>query len=646
MSFLHPELLWGLLALAIPVIVHFFYLRRSRRYEFSQALLVERLQRASRPYLRLRHLILLLLRLAVVTAIVLLFARPYWGAAAESRSEGASVLVVVDVSPSMRPAFESALTFLKEVIARDPASYEYRLLSTESYLPKGGFASGRVLIERLSQLEPMDMGLPLDALLEKADMFFVGASYTRRKVYLLSDFQRSSVGQLARIPAAALGQVVLLPVPGFSPANAYIDSLSLEGVGGGYRLRYRLASREARTYTVIIGGQKRSLPPGWYEEELPITAQVSSLQLSVEGDGVEFDNTVYVGLNLPQGEKATVVWMGPREGQAAFAKLHRVLGIAAKPAEGPGIWQSASVGVGVIGQLSEGALTWAAQGGRLVLFPPEGLTETAWPRFPLSERITYEGTVPLASALVSLRPVLDPFWEGIFIYPGRTPAFLAEPLRLRTVYRFQPQAAKPLLQDDQGHTLLWEVPWGRGQLYVFTFPWSVALAEHSLFLPLFARFYQGMRVPTVLWVARLGQRQDFFLPAEAAESPPTLREQRSGAAYIPSFERRGGELAFSVGEHPIPAGLYEVRLAEKPVRYLGVNIATQESQAEFLDAAAWEAEGFSVEVRTWEGGSVRAYAKTGGWRSWWGWLLLALALLAAETYWGRKLLKPATVPVP
>lgn len=87
-------------------------------------------------------------------------------------------------------------------------------------------------------------------------------------------------------------------------------------------------------------------------------------------------------------------------------------------------------------------------------------------------------------------------------------------------------------------------------------------------------------------------------------------------------------------------------LAEKPVRYLGINIATQESEADFLDATAWEAEGFSVEVRTWEEGNVRAYAKTGDWRSWWGWLLLALALLAAETYWGRKLLKPATVPVP
>lgn len=232
MSFLHPELLWGLLALAVPIIVHFFYLRRSRRYEFSQALLVERLRRASKPYLRLRHLLLLLLRLAIVSVIVLLFARPYWGAAAASQAEGASVLVVVDVSPSMRPAFESALTFLKEVIARDPASYEYRLLSTESYLPKGGFASGKVVIERLNQLQPADMGFPLAALLEKAELFFQGASHARRKVYLLSDFQRSSVGQLQRIPTTGLEQIVLLPVPGFSPSNAYFDSVEVTNMGG------------------------------------------------------------------------------------------------------------------------------------------------------------------------------------------------------------------------------------------------------------------------------------------------------------------------------------------------------------------------------------------------------------------------------
>lgn len=645
MTFLHPELLWGLVALAVPIIVHFFYLRRSRRYEFSQALLVERLRRASKPYLRLRHLLLLFLRLAAVAGIVLLFARPYGGAAPAGRSEGASVLVVVDVSPSMRPAFESAIAFLKEVIARDPVSYEYRLLSTESYLAKGGFASGRVLIERLAQLQPVDMGFPLDALLEKAEVLFEGASYARRKVYILSDFQRGSVGQLERIPAKALGEIVLLPVPGFSQANAYLDSLSVEILGGAYRLRYRIAAAEPRTYTVKVGGQKRSLPPGWYEETLPVREQPIYWELSLDGDGVDFDNTVYVGLQKSERSAPSIAWIGPKEGQAAFEKLHRVLGVSVRGEKGATIWEAASVAVGVVGQLPEGAFTWVAQGGRMVLFPPEGLTKTLWERTPLAERITYEGSVTLEAAGISLQPLEEPFWEGIFIGPGRAAGFLAEPLRLRSLYRFQPGAANPLLQDDKGHILLWEVPWGRGQLYLFAFPWAAALAEHSLFVPLFARLYQGAEPSAALWVARLGQRQVFSVPLSGTGAP-VLRHLASGAEYLPPFELRSTELRFSVGEHPIPAGLYEVRLAEKPFCYLGVNLPLAESQADFLGAEAWEAAGFSVEVRAWGERGMESRTPGGGWRSWWGWLVLALALLAAETYWARQLLKPATVPVP
>jgi len=60
MTFLQPALLWGLIALAVPIIVHFFYLRRSRKYVFTQTRLLEKLLQASRPYLRINHLILLL----------------------------------------------------------------------------------------------------------------------------------------------------------------------------------------------------------------------------------------------------------------------------------------------------------------------------------------------------------------------------------------------------------------------------------------------------------------------------------------------------------------------------------------------------------------------------------------------------------
>src|SRR5688572_14914313 len=66
MSFLHPVLL-GLLALAaIPVILHFLMRPKPKRFIFPALRLIEMRRKTNVRRLRLRHVWLLLLRIAVV----------------------------------------------------------------------------------------------------------------------------------------------------------------------------------------------------------------------------------------------------------------------------------------------------------------------------------------------------------------------------------------------------------------------------------------------------------------------------------------------------------------------------------------------------------------------------------------------------
>ncbi len=69
--------LWGLLFVAVPVIIHFFERRRTIRLEFSSIrFLRDTAVKASRRK-RLKRLLLLLTRICTIAAIVLLFAQPY-----------------------------------------------------------------------------------------------------------------------------------------------------------------------------------------------------------------------------------------------------------------------------------------------------------------------------------------------------------------------------------------------------------------------------------------------------------------------------------------------------------------------------------------------------------------------------------------
>ncbi|GIV23603.1 MAG: BatA domain-containing protein [Bacteroidia bacterium] len=644
MHFLHPTFLWGLVALLVPILVHFFYLRRARRYEFSQGWLIEALQRSSRPYLRLHHLILLFIRLLLVLVVVLLFARPYWGQAS-STGDKASVLVVVDVSPSMEPGFTQALLLLKEAIGRDPAGYEYRLLTTQSLVPEGGFVSRRVLLERLQAVKPADMGLSLATLLERPEKLFLGASYQNRKVYILSDFQASSVGEIGKLNPRALGEIVLFPAPTFPLPNAYIDSLSAEQRGGRWVLRYKLSGTQNQLYKVSLQGRTFRLTPGWYEEVLNISNIPAYVCLSIEGDAVDFDNQVCIGIGEAETIDQQAVWQGLPQAKPYFDKLHRVLGRSPFQTRGSAGVSSAAVEI-VMGALpSSESLSWVIEGGTLVVFPQENLSPATWEASPLAAAIKYRGQERL-SEQVSLRPESPSFWEKVFVSTGQTPAFLAEPLSVSVVYDFLPYQGRPLLKEVQGRVLLWEISWGKGRIYLFAFPWHESLANHSLFVPLFERIYVGSLPSRQEWIVWLGKRKSFYVRG-SLDTKVRLRALNKNELLLPAFERKGEKMRFFLGDVPITADIYRVEVGERAYAYLGVNISPSESVPAYMPVEAWQEAGFSVEVRQWEAGRIQKRGLSWGWRDWWGGVLFALLLIAAEVYWSRRLLRPvATVPAP
>lgn len=637
MTFLAPAFLWGLLALAVPIIVHFFYLRRAKKYEFSRAALVERLRQASRPYLRLRHWILLALRLFVVAVIVMAFARPKVGQKLSPDSGGASILVIWDVSPSMTPAFEQARALLTEILRQAPLSYEYRLLTTDSYLPAGGFVSARLLLERLPGVRPASMGYPIVSFLERAEILFTGAAYADRRIYIVSDFQRSSVGDLTRLREKAPGEIILIPVSTAIASNAFIDSLVARREGGQWRLHFRLQGESGRPYAIRIGERSRSLLPGTYEETLPLSA--TQVELVISGDGVDFDNRVVAGLQDPY--ESRVGWSIP-PGEA-FVRLHHLLGITPVTVRKQADWQTLSTFIGDLHLLPTEIGSWVAGGGTLITFPPADLSPAAWQKAFFSAGIPFPRKQITAEPL-TLRPAPSPFWEGVFSSTGTLPAYLAEPLSVRTVYVFQMPAGRPLLLDEGGTALLWEVPVGRGRVYLFAFPWKESqLGNHSLFVPLFARLYAWGERVNALQAVEAGKRQilQVMMPVR-----PRLRHITTGTEYIPPAEKKGAFWQFSFGDQPLPLGLYEIRDEQRTYGTVGLNVSVEESRSPVISPDTWEAAGLTVRILNWENGQLTEKVRGTGWKDWHLWVLLALVLLAVETYWARRLLRPAPLTVP
>src|SRR5437868_6168365 len=104
MGFLSPWFLAGAAAVGLPVYLHLLRRHSTTPRPFSSLLFFERRQQSSIRHRRLRYLLLLSMRLALIVLAVLAFANPFVNRTAASASADTLTLIVVDDSVSMRAA--------------------------------------------------------------------------------------------------------------------------------------------------------------------------------------------------------------------------------------------------------------------------------------------------------------------------------------------------------------------------------------------------------------------------------------------------------------------------------------------------------------------------------------------------------------
>lgn len=131
MTLLSPLALWGLLALAVPLLLHLRRRRVGRTIQVGSLKHLETLPTAERRGLRVRDAGRLLLRLAILTLLVLLLARPVLEA--ERGAERTAFLVDRSAPSSLRDSLARA----GDLIVADLASPWVAVAHVDDSLPPG-----------------------------------------------------------------------------------------------------------------------------------------------------------------------------------------------------------------------------------------------------------------------------------------------------------------------------------------------------------------------------------------------------------------------------------------------------------------------------------------------------------------------------
>ena len=101
MQFKHPEILYFLFLLVIPILVHLFQLRRFKKEYFTNVRLLKELSVQTRKSSKLKKYLLLATRLLLLACAILAFAQPFFKAK-DSKGMTNELYIILDNSFSMQ----------------------------------------------------------------------------------------------------------------------------------------------------------------------------------------------------------------------------------------------------------------------------------------------------------------------------------------------------------------------------------------------------------------------------------------------------------------------------------------------------------------------------------------------------------------
>jgi hypothetical protein len=669
-SLLTPAFLFGLSALAIPVLLHLVHREKRQTLEFPSLMFLRRIPHRTVRRQRLRHLWLLALRCLGLALLTLGFAQPLLqtpAAAAGSQQGARGVVLLVDRSWSMAGtglwprAVAAARDELLDLAPGDRAALvvfdeQAEALSALSDEP-------RSLAALLADVAPGDRATRFAPALKLAARLLSEVGTPRREVVLISDFPGRAAEGLDDVALPPGTAVRWVDVGGQPAGNRGVSDVALQRV---YESGRELVVASARVVSLGAPGPARvSLELGGRElqqretqlpeegvqtllfDPVPLPAGEQRGSVRLEPDALAPDDVFRFVLSPGQELGVLVVEeAGERTSHSLF--LRRALAIGDRPrfrarlVRRPGLVPGDLDGISVV-VLNDTAWPSGAAGDRLRHFveagggliaalgarsgpddwrgAPEGLLPGALASSPVDRGGDFGGTL----AFIDYdHPVFS-----LFRAPRSGEFSSTRFMRYRALAVGEGRGV--LARFDDGRAALVERELGQGRALLWTSSLDTLwndLPLKPVFLPLLHRM--------LIRASDYAERPPQQRAGEVLELPPLA----AGASWV-GESPRGTRLRLEPGERYLElkeAGFYELRPSGEAggePRAVAVNVEPTEADRSRADPE--ELAGSLARPDAPGPGPGGDAARPRGGRIAWALVLLAGALLMAETALSNRL---------
>ena len=323
MIYQNPQILYALLALAIPIIIHLFNFRKHEKVYFSSIRFLEEIKTQNKKKRNIKNLLILLSRIFALLFLILAFAKPYIPNENNS-DEKNNIFIYIDNSFSMNAISEKgrlldiAKNTANSIISSYPNTSNFHLLTNNFSSLNSRFLNKEKILEEISKVETNGSFKSLNEILNKKES--ISKSYDQ--VFLLSDFQANTT-LVENLNWEDKDNIHLIPIQSNNVSNISLDSVWIDGpilIGSlNQNINIKLSSvnveKEIPITLEINNKQKikqlikiNSGRDNKFNFKVKLDSNINICKVYIEDYPITFDNEIYFNLNKSEKIKISSIY--------------------------------------------------------------------------------------------------------------------------------------------------------------------------------------------------------------------------------------------------------------------------------------------------------------------------------------------------
>ena len=586
MQFKHPELLWALFLLLIPIVIHLFKLRKYQREAFTNVQVLTQIRKQTNKQSQLKKWLVLLMRTLAIACLVLAFSEPYFSKRNLLNTKVETV-IYIDNSFSMQLQGTKG-TLLQEavnaVIEQFPHNQSFSLFTNTDTFENTTIENVK---NALVALPYSPEQLSIEAIYNSANQLFTKEA-TLKNLLLFSDFQQR---KLTRDSIAKINGY-FIPLHPVVTSNIVIDTAYITSkTSDQYHIKVLLESTDDIASTPVSLYNDNELYAKTSAEfdnkkstvEFSLGKEFENGHIEVIDNGMLYDNSLYFSLNAT--EKINVLSINGSEDE--FLKRiytsdeFNYSSTALNQLDYNKLTKQNFIILNQLTTFPEAliqALTQASQRGIKICVIPSKADNyvTSQPKFPFLGDLRFTKSNSAEKHITTIK-YQHPLFENVFEsnvsnfqYPK-----VAYSLEVNGTHQsvLEYQDGSDFLIESEGH-------------YAFTAPISTTISNFQnspLIVPVFYNMAQ-QSLPTPTLYYNLGQANTIAIPTQLAQDH-VLSLEHEQESFIPQQMNYQNYVSITTGDYPQRQGVYWVKNNTANVAALSFNYHRSESNTTYLSTS-------------------------------------------------------------